>query len=226
MPRVLIVDDDPALREVLRITLTRAGFETAEAADGRSALETFAGSPFDLIVLDVTLPELDGTDVCRTIRRRSGVPILFLSSRDDEVDRIVGLEIGGDDYGTKPFSPRELVARVRALLRRGQADIAAPSKLLTHGRLTLDMESLRVTWDGREISLSPVELGVLRTLLTRPGKVFSRDEVIDRAYATDRIVSDRTIDSHVRRVRAKFAAVGADPVETLPGFGYRLARCD
>jgi two-component system OmpR family response regulator len=226
MPRVLIVDDDPALREVVRIALTRAGFETEEAGDGPRALAAFAAAPFDAVVLDVTLPDMDGTDVCRVLRRHSGVPILFLSSRSDEVDRIVGLEIGGDDYVTKPFSPRELVARVRVLLRRHDANPAPPSTMLRHGKLTLDLESLRVAWDGTELTLSATELGVLRTLLTRPGKVFSRDELIDRAYATERVVSDRTIDSHVRRVRAKFAVLSADPVETLPGFGYRLARCD
>jgi two-component system OmpR family response regulator len=223
MARVLIVDDDPALREVVRIALARAGFETAEAADGPAALAACAAAPPDLIVLDVMLPDMDGTDVCRTLRRRSAVPILFLSSRDDEVDKIVGLEIGGDDYMVKPFSPRELVARVRVLLRRGTPE--APANLLTHGRLTLDLETLRVTWDGTELALSATELGVLRTLMSRPGRVFSRDELMDRAYATERVVSDRTIDSHVRRVRAKFAVLGADPVETLPGFGYRLSAC-
>jgi two-component system OmpR family response regulator len=223
MARVLIVDDDPALREVVRIALARAGFETAEAADGPAALAICAASPPDLIVLDVMLPDMDGTDVCRTLRRRSAVPILFLSSRDDEVDKIVGLEIGGDDYVVKPFSPRELVARVRVLLRRGAVE--APANILSHGRLALDLETLRVTWDGTELALSATELGVLRTLMSRPGRVFSRDELMDRAYATERVVSDRTIDSHVRRVRAKFAALGADPVETLPGFGYRLSAC-
>jgi two-component system OmpR family response regulator len=123
----------------------------------------------------------------------------------------------------KPFSPRELVARVRVLLRRGIPE--APANLLTHGRLALDLETLRVTWDGTELVLSATELGLLRTLMMRPGRVFSRDELMDRAYATERVVSDRTIDSHVRRVRAKFAALGADPVETLPGFGYRLGAC-
>jgi len=223
MARVLIVDDDPALREVVRIALARAGFETAEAADGPAALAACAAAPPDLIVLDVMLPDMDGTDVCRTLRRRSAVPILFLSSRDDEVDKIVGLEIGGDDYMVKPFSPRELVARVRVLLRRGTPE--APANILSHGRLALDLETLRVTWDGTELALSATELGVLRTLMSRPGRVFSRDELMDRAYATERVVSDRTIDSHVRRVRAKFAALGADPVETLPGFGYRLSAC-
>jgi two-component system OmpR family response regulator len=239
MSRVLIVDDDPAIRDVVRIALRRDGFETAEAPDGASALLRFASVQPDLIVLDVMLPEMDGTDVCRALRRHSTVPILFLSSRDAEVDRVVGLEIGGDDYLTKPFSPRELVARVRALLRRAgqaagpQAGQTPPrpqaerrAEALVHGRLRLDTETLRVTWDGQDVALTATELGVLRTLMARPGRVFSRDELMDRAYATERVVSDRTIDSHIRRVRAKFARLGAAPIETLPAFGYRLAACD
>ena len=233
MPSVLIVDDDPSIREVVRIALARAGFQTIEAADGAAALTQAASSPPDLIVLDVTLPELDGTDVCRALRQRAvaqggRVPILFLSSRDEEVDRIIGLEIGGDDYLTKPFSPRELVARVRALLRRAAPPPAeAVPSALAHGRLRIDLESLRVTWSGAgEVMLSATELGILRTLLARPGRVVSRDELMVRAYATSRVVSDRTIDSHIRRLRAKFAAIGAAPIETLPGFGYRLGPCD
>jgi two-component system OmpR family response regulator len=224
MPRILIVDDDPALRDVVRIALTRAGYTTSEAPDGPTALQSFNSGPPDLIVLDVMLPEMDGTELCRALRRHSAVPILFLSSRDDELDKIVGLEIGGDDYMVKPFSPRELVARVRVLLRRGAAP-APPPTALAHGRLALDLETLRVTWSGAELALSATELGILRTLLTRPGRVFSRDELMDRAYATERTVSDRTIDSHVRRIRAKFAALGAEPIETLAGFGYRLSNC-
>ena len=233
MSRVLIVDDDPAIREVVRIALSRDGFDSIEAADGAAALAQFAAAAPDLVVLDVMLPEMDGTEVCRALRRHSAVPILFLSSRDSEVDRVVGLEIGGDDYLTKPFSPRELVARVRALLRRTAAHAlpASPpprpgTTTLAHGRLRLDTEALRVTWDGAEVPLTATELGVLRALMARPGRVFSRDELMDRAYATERVVSDRTIDSHVRRVRAKFAALGAAPIETLPVFGYRLGACD
>jgi two-component system, OmpR family, response regulator len=229
MARVLIVDDDPGIRTVLRIALERAGFAVDEAADGTAALARAAAVPPDLIVLDVSMPGPDGIEVCRTLRRSSAVPVLFLSSRDEEIDRILGLEIGGDDYVTKPFSPRELVARIRAVLRRLEREAEPPAPAaapaLSHGRLRLDPEALRVTWDGTEVPLTATELGVLRTLLARPGRVFSRDELMDRAYATERVVSDRTIDSHVRRVRAKFAALGADPIETLPGFGYRLGAC-
>jgi two-component system OmpR family response regulator len=227
-PRILIVDDDQAIRDVVSFALGRAGFVTTEAADGRAALARFAAEGANLVILDVMLPELDGIEVCRTLRRTSEVPVLFLSSRDEEVDRIIGLEIGGDDYLAKPFSPRELVARVRAILRRAASPSAVddqPTKL-SHGKLAIDLETLRATWSGREVILTATELGILRTLLARPGRVFSRDELMDRAYTTERVVSDRTIDSHIRRVRARFAEVGAAPIETLAGFGYRLGPCD
>ncbi|WP_426956850.1 response regulator [Muricoccus radiodurans] len=231
MPRILIVDDDPAIRDVVSFALSRAGFEIVTASDGAEGLARAGDSAPDLIVLDVMLPEMEGTEVCRAIRRSgSDVPILFLSSRDDEVDRVVGLEIGGDDYLTKPFSPRELVARVRAILRRGApapvpASTAATEEVLRHGRLVLDPGAARAMWDGMEVVLTATEFGLLRTLMRRPGRVLSRDALMDGAYAVERVVSDRTIDSHVRRLRAKFAAVGAAPVETLPGFGYRLGPC-
>ncbi|HEV8027037.1 MAG TPA: response regulator [Stellaceae bacterium] len=227
MARILIVDDDPAIREVVRFALDRAGFEIAQAGDGRSALEHFADVAPDLVVLDVLLPGLDGLDVCRELRRRSTVPILFLSSKDEEVDRIVGLEIGGDDYLVKPFSPRELVARVKVLLRRAAASALPPAEgpVLRHGRLTLDLERARAAWDDREVALTATEFAILRTLLRRPGKVYSRDNLMDGAYGVGKVVSDRTIDSHVRRLRAKFAALGAEPIETLHGFGYKLSAC-
>ena len=225
VPPILVVDDDPAIRAVVRFALERAGFTVAEAADGRAALQQAAATSPALIVLDVAMPGLDGVEVCRTLRRTSAVPILFLSSHDEEVDRVVGLEIGGDDYLAKPFSPRELIARIRAVLRRGSPAPAPATAALQQGRLRLDPETLRVSWDGHDIVLTATEFGLLRTLLARPGRVFSRDELMDHAYATERIVSDRTIDSHIRRLRAKFAAVGAAPVETLPGFGYRLGAC-
>ncbi len=243
MPRILIVDDDPAIRDVLRYALTREGHAVTEAADGAAALARASDSAPDLIVLDVMLPEMTGTEVCRALRAANNpIPVLFLSSRDDEVDRVVGLEIGGDDYLTKPFSPRELVARIRAILRRGTPALVTPAMpeatppapepappgdapVLRHGRLALDPNTARATWDGAEILLTATEFGLLRTLLRRPGHVLTRDALMDGAYTVERIVSDRTIDSHVRRLRAKFAAVGAAPVETLPGFGYRLGPC-
>jgi two-component system, OmpR family, response regulator len=231
---ILIVDDDPHIREVVRFALESAGFATQQAADGREAVELFPRLNPDLIVLDIVMPEIDGTEVCKQIRSHSSTPIIFLSSRDEEVDRIVGLELGGDDYVTKPFSPRELVARVKAVLRRGQRPEAAmgsreeppPEKVLRHGALALDIDRFESLWDGKPVVLTLTEFGILRTLLGYPGKVFTRDELMSAAYTYDNIVTDRTIDSHVRRVRRKFAQVGVDPIETVHGLGYRLGPCD
>ena len=226
MPKILIVDDDPHIREVLRFALEKAGFTVREAVNGAQALERHAAERPDLIVLDILMPEMDGTEVCRRLRRDHATPIVFLSSRDDEVDRILGLELGGDDYVTKPFSPRELVARVKAVLRRGQpAANEEASNVMTHGRLKLDGERFKVWWAKTEVVLTVTEFGILRTLLRRPGKVFSREELINAAYDFHNVVSDRTVDSHVRRLRAKLAAAGADVVETVHGVGYKLGDC-
>jgi two-component system OmpR family response regulator len=229
---VLIVDDDPHIREVVRFALDKNGYRTIEAGDGTEALALFYQWNPDVIILDIMMKEMDGTDVCRNIRSGSNVPIIFLSSKDDEIDRIVGLELGGDDYVTKPFSPRELAARVKAVLRRATADgdsqatgTARASGVLRHGRLVLDPDLFQASWDGIGIELTVTEFGILRTLLGYPGKVFSRDELISGAYTYDNHITDRTIDSHVRRIRRKFGAAGADPVETVHGVGYKLGRC-
>ena len=228
MNRILVVDDDPHIREVVQFALDKEGFDTLEAGDGAQALERFAANRPDLIVLDITMPELDGTEVCRRIRQTSRTPIIFLSSRDDEIDRVLGLELGGDDYITKPFSPRELVARVKAVLRRLE-DAKAPrdvgTAIMQHGRLSLNLDDFTGSWDDTQIVLTLTEFGIIRTLMQRPGKVYSRDDLMSSAYELSRIVSDRTIDSHVRRVRKKFADIGADPVETVHGIGYKLGDC-
>ena len=228
MNRILVVDDDPHIREVVQFALDKEGFDTLEAGDGAQALERFAANRPDLIVLDITMPELDGTEVCRRIRQTSRTPIIFLSSRDDEIDRVLGLELGGDDYITKPFSPRELVARVKAVLRRLE-DAKAPrdegTAIMQHGRLSLNLDDFTGSWDDTQIVLTLTEFGIIRTLMQRPGKVYSRDDLMSSAYELSRIVSDRTIDSHVRRVREKFADIGADPVETVHGIGYKLGDC-
>jgi two-component system OmpR family response regulator len=229
--QILIADDDPHIREVVRFALENAGFSTIQAADGRETIDQFMSNRPDLVILDIVMPEMDGTEVCRQIRAHSATPIIFLSSRDEEVDRIIGLELGGDDYVTKPFSPRELVARVKAVLRRGKnrepatgANEKKPDaqKLLTSGDLLLDLDRFEARWVGEPIALTITEFGILRTLLTYPGKVFTRDELMNSAYNYENIVTDRTIDSHIRRIRRKFAAMGADPVETVHGLGYRL----
>ncbi|MBP7148972.1 MAG: response regulator transcription factor [Acidobacteria bacterium] len=230
MASVLIVDDDPQIREVIRFALRREGFDTFEAGNGAEALASFERGKPDLMILDILMPEMDGTEVCRALRAHSAVPIIFLSSKDEEVDRILGLELGGDDYVTKPFSPRELVARARAVLRRAAGSAARArtdaTRKLRHGRLELDLDRFRASWDGQEVVLTVTEFGLLRALLTFPGKVYTRDELMERAYLQDTIVSGRTIDSHIRRVRAKFAALGVEPVETVHGLGYRIGPCE
>jgi two-component system OmpR family response regulator len=229
MEKILVVDDDPHIREVVCFALQKAGYATVVAENGRQALECFSRDKPALVVLDILMPEMDGTEVCRRLRAAPATahtPILFVSSKDDEVDRIVGLELGGDDYVAKPFSPRELVARVRAILRRASQAPAAAQQALNHGRLRLDLDRYEAYWDGQLVMLTLTEFGILRTLIERPGKVCSRDHLMNTAYELHKIVSDRTIDSHVRRVRAKFAALAADPVETLHGVGYRLGPCE
>jgi two-component system OmpR family response regulator len=226
---ILIVDDDAHIREVVRFALSKAGFQTAEAANGAAALACFDQVQPALVVLDIIMPELDGTEVCRSLRKRSQVPIVFLSSRDEEVDRIVGLELGGDDYLTKPFSPRELVARVRAVLRRTQlartpSRAASPpeARRLQHGLLVLDLDRYQAFWGEHPIVLTVTEFGILRTLMSFPGRVYTRDEITNGAYQYHNVISDRTIDSHVRRLRSKLSMVGADPIQTVHGVGYKL----
>lgn len=234
MPRtILVVDDDPHIRQLLIFALGKAGLDTIEAEDGEAALRQAEARAPDLVVLDINMPRMDGLEVCRTLRgskeNGSDVPILFLSSRDDEIDRVLGIELGADDYVVKPFSPREVVARVMAILRRTAARPPAVDKgtaAIRHGRLALDLDGWRAEWDGGEVPLTVTEFSILRTLASMPAKVFSRDAIIDRLHGPGFAVTDRTIDSHVRNLRAKFASVGAgDVVETRAGIGYRLGAC-
>ena len=228
--RILIVDDEGHIREVIRVALKKAGMDVIEARDGKEALLRFAADKPDLIVLDIGMPEFDGLDVCREIRKGSDVPILFLSARDEEIDRILGLEIGGDDYVTKPFSPRELVARVNVILRRlaprnGEA-MAGPGAL-SQGGLLIDPEQHVATFAGSPLKLTAIEFGILRAFLTRPTSVFNREQLMRAAYQLNIQVSDRTIDSHIRNIRAKLAALACDNViETIHGVGFKLGRCE
>ena len=224
MAEILVVDDDGHIREVVRFALSRAGHTVREAEHGRAALQAFAERAPDLIVLDIVMPEEDGLATCREIRKHSRVPIIFLSSRDDELDRVLGLELGGDDYVSKPFSPRELIARVSAVLRRTAAAAAAPAavQVLQNGGLRLDLERHRCDLAGRELVLTVTEFDLLRALLSAPGRVLSRAQLIERAYEGDHHVTERTVDSHVRRLRKKLSDAGVDPIETVYGVGYRL----
>lgn len=221
---ILVVDDDAHLREVVRYALAREGYAVREAADGRQALDALANQPADLVVLDVLMPEMDGLEVCRELRRSSDVPILFLSSRGEELDKVLGLEMGGDDYLTKPFSPRELVSRIRAVLRRARPAPKAERTDATYtcGAIKLDAEQHRV-WAGQdEVALTVTEFRILAVLMKRPGRAWDREQLASRAYPDQRHVSERTLDSHVRRIRHKFREHDLDPVETVHGLGYRL----
>jgi two-component system OmpR family response regulator len=223
---ILVVDDEARIREVLQYALKKEGFTVTCVETGPAALEVVERGGVDLMVLDVMLPEMDGLEVCRRLRRTSRIPILFLSARGEEVDRIVGLELGGDDYLTKPFSPRELVARVRAVFRRTEEPAPAPeqkSSLMEHKGIQLDTERHEVRYGGKFVSLTPTEFGVLGALLERPGVVLSRAQLMQRAYRYDNLITERTIDTHVRRIRAKFRAAGADPIATVHGVGYKAA---
>ncbi len=224
---ILVVDDEARIREVLLYALKKEGFGVTAVADGPAAIAAVDAGGVDLVVLDVMLPELDGLTVCRRIRQHHRVPILFLSARGEEVDRIVGLELGGDDYLTKPFSPRELTARVRAVFRRVEAPPAPASaarpSVLSHGEIEVDTERHEVRYAGRLVSLTPTEFGVLGALLERPGVVLSRAQLMQRAYRYDNLITERTIDTHVRRIRAKFRAAGGDPIATVHGVGYKAS---
>ena len=228
--RILTVDDDPHIREVIRVALKEAGMAVVEARDGREALARFASEAPDLIILDIGMPELDGLEVCRRVRKGSDVPILFLTARDDEIDRILGLEIGGDDYVTKPFSPRELVARVNVILRRvfpRETDTKPATTALAQGKLSIDPAQHLAAFAGRPLRLTAIEFGILRAFLSRPAAVFNREQIMAAAYQFNIQVSDRTIDSHIRNIRAKLAAVDCDNViETIHGVGFKLGRCE
>jgi two-component system, OmpR family, response regulator len=224
--RILVVEDDPHIREVICIALANAGMSVLEAADGADALRQIDADSFDLVVLDIGLPEIDGLEVCRRIRKTSDLPLLFVSSRSEEIDRVIGLELGGDDYVVKPFSPRELVARVGAIVKRARPAepvTAEAGETLRIGPLLLDAPRFRAAFEDRDAPLTPIEFTILRALATRPGVVLNRNRIVAAAYARNVNVSDRTIDSHIRNIRAKFAAIGCDDiVETVHGVGFRL----
>jgi two-component system OmpR family response regulator len=229
-PRILLVDDDPHIRDLLAFALARAGMTTEHAADGEAAWTAIRASPPDLVILDINMPRLDGLSLCRRLRAEGGdaanLPILFLSSRDEEVDRIVGIEIGGDDYVVKPFSPREVVARVGAILKRGATPLADAPTTVAQGRLTLDIEGWEARVGAVSIATTATEFQLLLLLAARPSKVFTRDEIIDRLRGPGFAITDRTVDSHIRNLRTKFAAAGLpDLIETRAGVGYRMGPC-
>ncbi|MEZ5779923.1 MAG: response regulator transcription factor [Paracoccaceae bacterium] len=224
--KILVADDDPQIRDVVRIALERAGFATIAASDGRAALAAAASAAPDLVVLDIGLPELDGLDVCKRLRARSDLPVLFLTARDDEIDRILGLELGADDYVTKPFSPRELVARIRAILKRSNGQGGSTPAVLRHGPIELHPGAHDCRVAGLALRLTASELALLERLMRHPAQVVSRRQLGEALYGANIHASDRTVDSHFRNLRRKLTEAGcADAIETLHGVGVRMAPC-
>jgi DNA-binding response OmpR family regulator len=221
---VLVVEDDPRISDVLEYALKADGYEVQTTQRGREAAEIARRSSPGLIVLDVGLPDIDGFEVCRMVRTFSEVPVIFLTSRTDEIDRVVGLEIGGDDYVVKPFSPRELLARIKAIRRRNDRPESTRGKdrtenRLRYGPITIDLEKFRVECEGREIVLTAQEFKLLKLLIRHPGRVFTREQVLNRAWGDGGLVADRTIDVHVKSLRRKFGKF--EFIETVRGIGYR-----
>ena len=223
---ILIVDDDPNIREVIGFAVESAGFATTYAEDGLTALTVARISKPDLMVLDIGLPEMDGLEVCRELRKSSDLPILFLTARDEEIDRILGLEIGGDDYVTKPFSPRELVARIKAVLKRIRPVSEAPGTVLTCGDLKIDTDKHLCVLAGTNVPLTASEFSLLEALLMKPANVLPRQKLVDAMYGPNIHVSDRMIDSHIRNIRGKLGRAGcSDSIVTVHGVGLRMGSC-
>jgi two-component system, OmpR family, catabolic regulation response regulator CreB len=224
MPRVLLVEDEPAIADTLIYALGTECFDVTHVLTGADALAAFEREPHDFVVLDIGLPDMTGLDVCRRLRERSAVPVLFLTARDAEVDRILGLELGGDDYVTKPFSPREIVARVRAILRRAAPAPARAS--VCPPPLEHDPTGMRFRCQGTPLELTAHEYKLLLALFGRPGRVFTRDQLLDQAWLDPGAVTDRTIDAHIKSIRAKLRRVceGAEEIiQTRRGLGYVLS---
>jgi two-component system, OmpR family, response regulator ChvI len=229
---IALVDDDRNILTSVSIALQAEGFATRIYSDGEAALKAFAENAPDLVVLDIKMPRMDGMEVLRRLREKSQIPVIFLTSKDDELDEALGLAMGADDYIAKPFSLRLLIARIRAILRRTDAraqpvtEEETPAERLVRGRLDMDPARHKVRWGGEEVVLTVTEFMILEALAQRPGFVKSRDQLMDAAYQDDVYVDDRTIDSHIKRLRRKFRQV--DPqfkaIETLYGVGYRFGE--
>jgi two-component system, OmpR family, response regulator ChvI len=232
MPTIALVDDDRNILTSLRMVLEAEGYKIQAYNDGASAYDGLSADPPDLAILDIKMPRMDGMELLRRLRQKSEIPVIFLTSKDDEIDELFGLKMGADDFIRKPFSQRLLVERVRAILRRSSPrDPAAPqedsAKVIERGQLKLDPERHTCSWDNRPVTLTVTEFLILQALAQRPGVVKSRDALMDAAYDDQVYVDDRTIDSHIKRLRKKFKAVDTefDVIETLYGVGYRFKEC-
>ena len=223
MTRVLVVEDEVSYSEALSYVLRKEGFDVAVAETGPDALAEFDRAGADIVLLDLMLPGLSGTEVCRTIRQSSSVPIIMVSAKDTEVDKVVGLELGADDYVTKPYSPRELVARIRAVLRRGTVDDVDDDASLEAGRVRMDVDRHLVTIDGTETKFPLKEFELLEYFLRNPGRVLTRGQLIDRVWGADYVGDTKTLDVHVKRLRAKIENDPGHPVTltTVRGLGYK-----
>ena len=223
---IVIIDDDQSIRELASVYLEKEGFRVESAADGASGIERVAVATPDLVILDLMMPGMSGYDVCKALRQSSNIPILMLTARDDDVDKIVGLELGADDYVTKPFNPRELVARVKAILRR--AETASPAQVngvIHAGDLTVDRQRREARAAGREIALRTKEFDLLATLAENEGIVLTREQLLDRVWGYNFYGETRTVDVHVQHVRAKIAGAGVS-ILTVRGVGYKLVPAD
>jgi DNA-binding response OmpR family regulator len=223
---ILVIEDDPHTIALVALYLEREGFRALTAADGRKGLELAERHHPDLVILDLMLPRMDGWEVCRRLRQRADVPVIMLTARGEEIDRVAGLTLGADDYVVKPFSPRELVARVQAVLRRTPRALEAPRKVIAHGHLLLDLENRRVSIEGAPVELTPHEYALLEALASRPGRTFTRDELLARLYpAGDTVVVDRVVDVHIGKLRQKIERHPSAPryILTARGIGYRFA---
>lgn len=224
MTRILVVEDEESFSDALTFMLKKEGFEVAVATDGRVAVEEFDRNGADLVLLDLMLPGISGSEVCRQIRAKSGVPIIMVTAKDSEIDKVVGLELGADDYVTKPFSSRELVARIRAVLRRHTDLDEDPGQIMQVGRVRMDVDRHLVTVDGASVQMPLKEFDLLEFLMRNAGRVLTRGQLIDRVWGADYVGDTKTLDVHVKRLRAKVEKDPANPVflVTVRGLGYKI----
>ncbi|MGA1871428.1 MAG: two-component system response regulator CreB [bacterium] len=224
--KILIIEDEPAIADTITYALKTEGFDPIWSTTGKEGKEIIERGDIALIILDIGLPDINGFELCKDVRTTSSVPIIFLTARSEEIDRVVGLEIGADDYVVKPFSPRELTARVKAILRRTtvEANLTSPSSHTISSSFTIDEDRLRISYCSIPLKLTRYEYNILSALIKRPGKVFSRDELMEIAWDEPEASMDRTVDAHIKSIRRKIRIIKSDddPIETRPGFGYAL----